>query len=203
MKNKGVLSLLLVCIVTGCICHETGTAYSSTQIDQSSAGDNSPVVNAAGNVTINILPPGNIKEDTNKLRMGTYRVTPDGEGALTPEMIEECIYLNMDVDAKYSVIVKTKEQFDVLNKELTEIGERLKAAKNEVDRSGCTARSAYDAKVMNYNSRLPELDHLLDLYKQRVKAYQDKSDRFDRECNGQPYYEDDYAAMVKKVGRGM
>lgn len=131
----------------------------------------------------------------------TYRSTPTGEGALTPEMIEQCIRLNMDVDSSYAAIGKAKEQFDALNRQLTEEGESLKAAKDTVNNS--ESRTQYDAKVLEYNRRLPELDEQLKRYKQLVKSYQEKSDKFDRECNGQPYYEDDYAAMVKKLGRGM
>ncbi len=133
----------------------------------------------------------------------TYRSTPEGEGALTSEMIERCIRLNMEVDTSYAAIGKAKEEFDSLNKELTDLSEKLKAAKEEVDRSGTVARKEYDSKVIYYNSRLPELDKQLEVYKKMVKTYQSKSDKFDRECNGQPYYEDDYAAMVKKLGRGM
>lgn len=133
----------------------------------------------------------------------TYRSTPTGDGALTPEMIEQCIRLNMDVDSSYAAIGKAKEQFDTLNRELTEEGENLKAAKDQVDSGGSAARAQYDTKVLAYNKRLPELDEQLKRYKQLVKGYQEKSDKFDRECNGQPYYEDDYAAMVKKLGRGM
>lgn len=131
----------------------------------------------------------------------TYRSTATGEGALTPEMIEQCIRLNMDVDSSYAAIGKAKEQFDALNRQLTEEGERLKAAKDTVNSS--ESRAEYDSKVSEYNRRLPELDEQLKRYKQLVKSYQEKSDKFDRECNGQPYYEDDYAAMVKKLGRGM
>lgn len=133
----------------------------------------------------------------------TYRSMPGGEGALTEQMIESCIRLNIEVESSYTAIGKAKEQFDRLNKELTDLGEHLKAAKEEVDRSGNEARAAYDAKVLDYNSRLPQLDKQLDFYKEKVTEYQKKSDQFDRECNGQPYYEDDYAAMVKKMGRGM
>lgn len=133
----------------------------------------------------------------------TYRSTPTEEGALTPEMIERCIRLNMEVDASYAAIGKAKEEFDALNKELNDLSEKLQAAKEEVDRSGTSARKEYDSKVVYYNSRLPELDKQLEVYKKMVKTYQGKSDKFDRECNGQPYYEDDYAEMVKKLGRGM
>ncbi|MCW5198257.1 hypothetical protein VU06_00730 [Desulfobulbus sp. F3] len=140
---------------------------------------------------------------TDKKSKRTYRSTSTGEGALTAEMIEQCIRLNMDVDSSYAFIGKAKERFDTLNKELTEQGEHLKAAKNEVDQGGKETRAVHDAKVLEYNTKLPELDKQLDVYKQMVKTYQDKSDKFDRECNGQPYYEDDYAAMVKKMGRGM
>ncbi|MCW5206764.1 hypothetical protein VU08_07525 [Desulfobulbus sp. F5] len=201
MQNKGTLYMVAtVSIVAVFFCCETKTAYPSDKIDQSSAGDNSPVVNSAGNVIINIFPQGKIKEDKDKSQRRTYRAEPDGEGALTPEMIEQCIYLNMDVDASYSAIGKAKEQFDALNKKMTEAGEWLKAVKNQVVESN---RADYDAAVMKYNGSIPYLDKLLNRYKQIVSVYKQKSDKFDRECNGQPYYEDDYAAMVKKTGRGM
>ncbi|WP_417915512.1 hypothetical protein [Candidatus Electronema sp. JM] len=185
MQKKTLkLTLLTAAALAGLLLNE---AAAQTEIQR----NNSPAAIAAAS------------KATDKKANRTYRSTPDGEGALTAEMIEQCIRLNMDVDSSYAAIGKAKEQFDALNKELTEMGERLKTAKNEVDQSGNSARAAYDAKVLNYNSRLPELDKQLDLYKQMVKTYQDKSDKFDRECNSQPYYEDDYAAMVKKMGRGM
>jgi chromosome segregation ATPase len=182
MQKKMSLTLLTAAALAGLLWSEA-----SAQIQR----NNSPAAVAAAT------------KATDKKANRTYRSTPEGEGALTAEMIEQCIRLNMDVDASYAGIGKAKEQFDSLNKELTEMGENLKTAKNEVDQGGKEARVAYDAKVLNYNSRLPDLDKQLDVYKQMVKAYQDKSDKFDRECNSQPYYEDDYAAMVKKMGRGM
>lgn len=180
-KNLG-LTLLTAAALAGLLLNEA-----SAQIQK----NDSPAAVAAAT------------KATDKKANRTYRTSPDGEGALTAEMIEQCIRLNMEVDSSYAAIGKTKEQFDSLNKELTEMGERLKTAKEEVDQGGKEARTAYDAKVLNYNSRLPDLDKQLEIYKQMVKNYQDKSDKFDRECNGQPYYEDDYAAMVKKMGRGM
>ena len=94
----------------------------------------------------------------NKNANRTYRSTPTGTGALTPEMIEQCIRLNIAVDSSYAAIGKTKEKFDALNKELTDLGERLKAAKDKVYSGGAAARKDYDSKVLYYNSRLPELD---------------------------------------------
>jgi chromosome segregation ATPase len=180
-KNLG-LTLLTAAALAGLLLNEA-----SAQIQR----NDSPAAVAAAT------------KATDKKANRTYRTSPDGEGALTAQIIEQCIRLNMEVDSSYAAIGKTKEQFDTLNKELTEMGERLKTAKEEVDQGGKEARTAYDAKVLTYNSRLPDLDKQLDIYKQMVKSYQDKSDKFDRECNGQPYYEDDYAAMVKKMGRGM
>ncbi|WP_417910978.1 hypothetical protein [Candidatus Electronema sp. PJ] len=185
MQKKTLrLTLLTAVALAGLLLNE---ASAQTQIQR----NNSPAAVAAA------------AKATDKKSNRTYRSTPDGEGALTAEMIEQCIRLNMDVDSSYAAIGKAKEQFDALNKELTEMGEHLKTAKEAVDQGGKDARTSYDAKVLNYNSRLPSLDKQLDVYKQLVKTYQDKSDKFDRECNGQPYYEDDYAAMVKKMGRGM
>lgn len=133
----------------------------------------------------------------------TYRSTPTDAGALTPEMIEACIRLNMSVESSYDAINRMKQEFDSLNRELSDLGERLKAAKDDVYSGGNAARRDYDEKVLYYNSRLPELENKLKAYRKLTDEYQRKSDKFDRECNGQPYYEDDYADMVKKVGRGM
>lgn len=132
-----------------------------------------------------------------------YRSTPAGEGALTPKMIEACILLNKDVDSNYDAINREKQEFDNLNRELTNLGERLKAAKDDVYSGGNAARREYDEKVLYYNARLPDLEKKLKEYRKLVERYQRKSDKFDHECNGQPYYEDDYAEMVKKLGRGM
>ena len=133
-----------------------------------------------------------------------YRKSPKGDGALTKGMIESCIRLKIDVDASYTEIDKAKNQFEALNKEVTELGERLKAMKKKIDETGDKQlRATYDNQVQVYNNKLPGLDGLLEKYRKMVDTYEEKSTKFEQECNGQPYYEDDYEAVVKKMGRGM
>ena len=134
-----------------------------------------------------------------------YRKTPDSlEGALTKKMIEDCIHLKADVDSSYTEIGRAKDQFDRLNQEITDLGAYLKETKKRLDSSGDKGiRAEYDRKVQEYNSMLPKLDKQLEVYRGTVSTYEQKSMKFDRECNGQPYYEDDYAEIVKKLGHGM
>ena len=100
--------------------------------------------------------------------------------------LDYCIHLNMEVEASYEALPKARAEFDALNKELLDLAENLKAAKEEVDRSGTAARKEYDSKLAYYYSRLPELDEKLELYKKMVRTYQEKSDEFDKNCRELP-----------------
>ena len=76
--------------------------------------------------------------------------------------------------------------------------------KKKIDETGDKQlRATYDNQVQVYNNKLPGLDGLLEKYRKMVDTYEEKSTKFEQECNGQPYYEDDYEAVVKKMGRGM
>ncbi|MCI5147085.1 MAG: hypothetical protein D3923_16560 [Candidatus Electrothrix sp. AR3] len=144
------------------------------------------------------------RETATKQVKRDYRKTADGQGALTKAMIESCIALKVDVDASYVKIGKAQDAFDKLNREINNLGEYLKATKSRLDSSGDKSiRAEYDSKVKIYNSKIPGLDKKLELYRKKVSSYEQKSSKFDVECNGQPYYGDDYAEVVKKVGRGM
>jgi uncharacterized protein YukE len=133
-----------------------------------------------------------------------YRKSPTGQGALTPQMIEACIRLSIDIESERAAIEKTRQEFDKLNKEVTDLGEYLKTVKVKVDQGDRAARVEYDEKVLFYNSQLPTLDNLLRKYQAMAKNWPgEKGTRFERECNGQPYYEDDYAEISKKMGRGL
>lgn len=133
-----------------------------------------------------------------------YRKTPTGQGALTPQMIEGCIRLSMEIESDRNAIEKIRQEFDKLNKDVTDLGEYLKTVKIKVDQGDRAARVEYDEKVQFYNSQLPILDNLLRRYQNMAKSWPgEKGTRFERECNGQPYYEDDYAEMTKKMGRGL
>ena len=146
----------------------------------------------------------NAKEAASKQIKREYRKSSNSPGALTKKMIASCIHLKTKVDSSYTEIGKAKEGFDKLNEEISKLGEYLKATKKRLDSTGDKKiRAEYDSKVKLYNSKIPGLDKKLEEYKELVTSYEKKSRKFDRECNGQPYYGDDYAEVVKKIGRGM
>lgn len=128
----------------------------------------------------------------------------DSEGYLTKEMLEACILLKKDIDAEYTEISKVKEQFDALNKETTELGAYLKENGGKVGKEGDkAARDDYEASVKAYNDKVPVLNSQLETYTKMSTGYEAKTAKFDKECNGQAYYEDDYEEMKTKLGRGM
>lgn len=132
-----------------------------------------------------------------------YRTEVDGEGALSEQMIEDCIILKTDIDTSFAEIDKAKNEFDALNKEVTELGAYLKKNMNILLRGSSDDQDIYNKKKDSYNSKLPELDNKLAAYKAMSEPYQQQVDKLNRECQGQQYYEDDYAKMVEKMGRGM
>jgi hypothetical protein len=144
------------------------------------------------------------KAEVKELVKTGYKTSPDGEGNLTKEMIETCIQLKMTIDADFVEIKKTKDQFTALNKETTELGAYLKENGEKVNKEGDqAAREAYDAKAKEYNAKLPDLDAKLKAYTAMAETYEAKNAKFDKECNNQPYYEDDYKEIETKLGRGM
>lgn len=131
-----------------------------------------------------------------------YRQTVDGEGALTEQMIEDCVVLKTEIESSYAEITQAKDKFDALNNEVTELGDYLKKNRDML-RGDKEAQATYNKKQDFYNSQLPELNKQQEAYKEMSKPYQELVDKLNRECQGQQYYEDDYARIVEKMGRGM
>lgn len=132
-----------------------------------------------------------------------YRKTAVGKGALSKKMIEDCIVLKTDIDLDYAEIADSKEQFDALNKETTDLGAELKKNKEQAESDGGEVLTEYNKQVELYNRKVEELKEQEEAYNKTSAPYQKKVDKLKKECDGQPYYEDDYAATVKKMGRGL
>ena len=130
-----------------------------------------------------------------------YRKTKDGEGALTQEMLEECIVLKAEIDEEFEKISVSKEEFDTLNKEVTELETHLKKNKEQLDNQDIKAVNEHNDKVTLYNQKLEELEKIKTAYNEKSGPYQTRSAQLEKECNGQPYYEDDYEAAVKATGK--
>lgn len=146
-------------------------------------------------------PPADLDTDT---MAREYRDTVNGAGALTKEMIEACVVLKIDLEKDASNLDKLREELSTLNNEVKDLGAYLKNNKGQFDEhDNSAARAEYDAKVKEYNKRIPQLKQKTQEYQEMVKPYKEKEVKFEEECNNQPYYEDDYKAIEEKMGRGI
>ena len=133
-----------------------------------------------------------------------YRETPNGPGALTREMIEACVVLKTDMEKHMEQLDNLRKELGTLNNEVKELGAYLKNNKGQFDENDTSAaRVKYDAKVKEYNSRIPILKEKTKSYQSMIKPYKAKEVLFEQDCNNQPYYEDDYKAIEEKMGRGI
>jgi len=133
-----------------------------------------------------------------------YRDIANGAGALTREMIEACVVLRIDMEKDAANLDNLREELGKLNNEVKDLGAYLKNNKGQFDEKDNSAvRAEYDAKVKEYNSRIPILKKKTQTYQDMIKPYKEKEVKFEQECNNQPYYEDDYKAIEEKMGRGL
>ena len=133
-----------------------------------------------------------------------YRESVNGPGALTKEMLEACVVLKIDMEKDAANLDTLREELGKLNNEVKDLGTYLKNNKGQFDeKDTSSARAQYDAKVKEYNSRIPILKQKTKKYQDTIKPYKKREVQFEQECNSQPYYEDDYKAIEEKMGRGL
>ncbi|MCI5209578.1 MAG: hypothetical protein D3910_12490 [Candidatus Electrothrix sp. ATG2] len=148
-------------------------------------------------------PPPPADEDVDMMAR-EYRETVNDSGALTREMIEACVVLKIDMEKDAAKLDNLRKELGQLNNEVKDLGAYLKNNKGQFDENDTSAaRAEYDAKVKEYNARIPVLKRKTQLYQDMIKPYKKKEGKFEQECNSQPYYEDDYKAIEEKMGRGM
>ena len=146
-------------------------------------------------------PPADIDTD---MMAREYRENVNGPGALTREMIEACVVLKIDLEKDASNLEDLRNELSTLNDEVKELGAYLKNNKGQFDENDTdTTRAEYDAKVKEYNARIPLLKQKTQQYQEMIKPYKEKEGKFEEECNNQSYYEDDYKAIEEKMGRGI
>lgn len=126
----------------------------------------------------------------------TYRSTPDGEGSLTQEMIEQCITLDREISKKYAEFQKLETQHTVAAKEADEIATELKASRERAEYN-------YNGRLADYKVKLAEANKLYKEMQAKKVVYDQQNATLERQCKDQPYYEDDNAAAVKKMGKSM
>ncbi|MDU9050525.1 MAG: hypothetical protein Q3M30_16890 [Candidatus Electrothrix sp. Rat3] len=163
----------------------------------------------AGVISLAIIVPGFHTASAEALNADTkkserkYRKTKTGEGALTPKMLEACINLKADIDEEYEKISASKEEFDALNNETSNLAASLKENKEKLDNNDEKVVDEHNEQVEIYNKKIEELKELETAYNKKSAPYQEKGAQLEKECNGQPYYKDDYAAAVKKTGKSL
>ncbi|MCI5123850.1 MAG: hypothetical protein D3925_05080 [Candidatus Electrothrix sp. AR5] len=163
----------------------------------------------AGVISLAIIAPGvhtasaeALNADIKKSER-TYRKTKTGKGALTRSMLEACIKLKSEIDEEYEKISASKEEFDTLNNETSDLAASLKENKEKLENQEGKMVDDLNKQVVIYNKKVEELKELETAYNQKSGPYQEKVTQLKKECNNQPYYEDDYAAAVKKTGKSL
>lgn len=132
-----------------------------------------------------------------------YRKSARGEGALTVKMIEKCVKLKHDMDDQHANAEEEKSELETRDQENQDLANELEASQVSIDPSDSAAIDEYNKKVELLNSKNAEYIELKEQYNSKVEPYKKQAKKFDKDCKDQPYYEDDYEAVVKKLGYGL
>jgi len=146
---------------------------------------------------------GKILRAGSKASKRAYRKSAVGKGAMTEEMIENCIILIREIETAGSNIKKFRLRVDTRKKEIDDMGVALKNSKAKINRSDANSVAAYNKKIKLYQTKVTALNSLREEYNNDVGQYQHQTKRFEKECKDQSYYQDDYDKVVKKLGYGM
>ena len=163
----------------------------------------------AGVISLTSIAPSSHTASAEALNADTkksereYRKTKTGEGALTLKMLEACIKLKSKIDEEYEKISASKENFDSLNNETSDLAASLKENKAQLDNNDKKAVDEHNEQAALYNKMVDELKEMEVAYNEKSAPYQEKGAQLEKECNGQPYYEDDYATATKKTGKSL
>lgn len=132
-----------------------------------------------------------------------YRKNTRGEGALTVKMIEKCVKLKHNMDEQYGTAGEEKSDLEARDRELQYLTSELTEERERLDPSDNAGVEEYNKKVELLNSKTNEYNELKEQYNAQIGPYKKQAKKFDKECKDQPYFEDDYEAVVKKLGYGM
>ncbi len=146
---------------------------------------------------------GKLLQTAGKAAKKTYRKSATGEGAMTEEMIEDCILLKREIENSSEDMGTSSASLDTQNKELEAQAEEIKKSKESVDPSDENSVNEYNKKVKAYQQKVAAFESERKEHNAGVDQYQQKFKKFESECKGQSYYQDDYDKVVEKVGYGM
>ena len=133
----------------------------------------------------------------------TYRKSAVGEGAMTQEMLENCIVLNREIKTEQSKAKELKSRIDKLAQEIAGIKKYVDENKDKIDQTDGAAVDAFNAKIDFYRTKHKEHGELVNKFNTVVDPYTAMREKFSKECEDQSYYEDDYENAKAKLGYGM
>lgn len=132
-----------------------------------------------------------------------YRKTVRGEGALTAKMIEKCVKLSHVMDEKHGKAGEEKSELEARDQEIQDLTSEITEEREHIDPSDNALIEEYNKKMELLNSKTDEYNELKEQYNAQIGPYKKQAKKFGKECKGQPYFEDDYEEVVKKLGYGM
>lgn len=107
----------------------------------------------------------------NRSEVKTYRTDPTGEGALTEEMIENCIISKRDIDSKYSEINTFETQIDSMQSEIEEMKNQLSETKDKINRIRELEQEGLDTRNKFLSPNDAEPEELTKEYKTLLDEY--------------------------------
>lgn len=118
-------------------------------------------------------------------------------------MIEKCVKLKHDMGDQHDRAEEDKSDLETLDQEIQDLTIELSGGRDSIDQKDTAAIENYNQKVELLNSKAAEYNELQEHYNLQIEPYEKQAKKFDKECKNQPYYEDDYEAVVKKLGYGL
>lgn len=129
-----------------------------------------------------------------------YRKTPTGKGALTAKMIRSCIKLKKKLDQKSDNAVVENDDLQVMSEELELMSQALSETEQSLDRNDQDAVAEHNKNIELYGEKQAEYQARVEEYTARIGPYKKLVKKFKKQCDGQLYYDDDYAKVTKELG---
>lgn len=129
-----------------------------------------------------------------------YRTSPNGEGALTPKMIRNCISMKKDLDQQADEAAAMKQKLEEMGEELKQTEEQLLGEEKLLDPADRNAVTEHNGKVAVLKERLAEYQEKTQKYNAQIQPFTKLEKKYKRLCDDQLYYEDDYEQAKSEMG---
>ena len=132
-----------------------------------------------------------------------YRKTPTGKGSLTPKMLRACIKMKKKLDQQSEDAGEENEELKALNEELESMAETIKESQEKLDQKDKASVDEHNKLVQTYTAKQEEYKQMVESYNGQIGQYKKMVKKFKKQCDGQPYYEDDYEKVSSEMGYGL